>query len=160
MVEDPLYEYWYPLQEWGWDRERCIKEIEKEGLEVPVKSSCFFCPASKTHELREMPEKYLRMIVLMEARAEPRLNKIHGLWSTGCKGTRGGEKKPGSMTAFIRDENLLPVAVIDRIRRSAPTELMTQQSEFAAGRSDFDWHDFLEMFTAEDGVEGACCSCN
>ncbi len=41
-ADDPLYEFWYPLIEWGWDRERCIAEIQREGLPVPPKSSCFF----------------------------------------------------------------------------------------------------------------------
>jgi len=45
------YEYIYPLREWGWDRGRCVEEIVKAGLPVPTKSACFFCPASKPHEL-------------------------------------------------------------------------------------------------------------
>lgn len=45
------YDYWYPLQQWGWDRVRCIEEIEAAGLPVPMKSACFFCPASKKSEV-------------------------------------------------------------------------------------------------------------
>ena len=41
----------YPLQQLGWGREDCIKAILEEGLPVPIKSACFFCPASKYWEL-------------------------------------------------------------------------------------------------------------
>ncbi len=36
--------YSYPLIKWDIDREKCIKIIKKEGLSVPVKSGCYFCP--------------------------------------------------------------------------------------------------------------------
>ena len=39
----------------------------------------------------------------MEDRARPHLTKIEGLWSTGVKGTRGGEKKPGSWRVFLAE---------------------------------------------------------
>lgn len=29
-LEDPKYEYFYPLIEWGWDRERCTEEIRND----------------------------------------------------------------------------------------------------------------------------------
>lgn len=41
----------YPLLEWGWDREACIAAIQREGLPVPPKSACFFCPASTKTEI-------------------------------------------------------------------------------------------------------------
>lgn len=40
--DDPRYQFWYPLIDWGWDRQRCIDEIARAGLPIPVKSSCFF----------------------------------------------------------------------------------------------------------------------
>lgn len=61
-----LYEYRYLLQEWGIDREECIRLIERAGLPVPMKSACFFCPASKKSEivwLRDThPELFARAI--------------------------------------------------------------------------------------------------
>jgi len=45
------YEFWYPLQQLGWTRKECIKAIQAEGLQVPAKSACYFCPASKVWEL-------------------------------------------------------------------------------------------------------------
>jgi len=49
--EDADFLYSYPLQDLGWTREDCIKRIIEEGLEVPIKSACFFCPASQKWEL-------------------------------------------------------------------------------------------------------------
>ncbi|HEY3900847.1 MAG TPA: hypothetical protein VGM54_19710 [Chthoniobacter sp.] len=71
--DDPKNDFWYPLMEWGWDREECMRQIAAAGLPVPPKSACFFCPATKPHELHEMPLDLLRRIVRMEARAMPRL---------------------------------------------------------------------------------------
>lgn len=45
------YDFWYPLQDMGWERSDCIQAIVEEGLQVPVKSACYFCPASKPWEL-------------------------------------------------------------------------------------------------------------
>lgn len=66
------YEYYYPLQEWEIDREECLALIAGAGLPIPMKSACFFCPASKKSEvvwLRDThPELYGRAIA-MEQRA-------------------------------------------------------------------------------------------
>ncbi len=70
---DDRYDYWYPLQEWHWDRTRCVREIVEEGLPVPMKSSCFFCPNMKSHEVDTLPVEKLARIVVMEARAKVRL---------------------------------------------------------------------------------------
>lgn len=43
-LADPKYSKWYPLMEWGWDREACIRAIEEAGLPQPGKSSCFSAP--------------------------------------------------------------------------------------------------------------------
>lgn len=43
-LADPKYSKWYPLMEWGWDREACIRAIEAAGLPQPGKSSCFSAP--------------------------------------------------------------------------------------------------------------------
>lgn len=72
-VEDPLYEYVYSLMLAGWDRTVCEKVIRFVGEEVPAKSACWMCPASQPEELRDHNKKYLRWIVVMEARAMPRL---------------------------------------------------------------------------------------
>ncbi len=73
----------FPLIEWGWDRERCIAEIEAAGLPVPVKSACFHCPASKKSEILWLkanePLQYAKALEL-EIRAHARgLKNIVGL---------------------------------------------------------------------------------
>lgn len=166
-VEDPRYDYWYPLIEIGWDRDRCVDEIRREGLPgwadhtgqtwvlqggVPVKSACYFCPATQPNELHHQKAIYLRYIVIMEARAEPRLEKIQGLWRNGVKGTRTGRPKPGKMTDYIREHQLLPAAEIDYLIANAPQEILDNQAAFATGMEIPEWHDFIEAFTPEDGV--------
>lgn len=68
ITEDKLLRYWYPLLEWKIDREKCLELIESEGLPVPPKSACFFCPSSKKHEVlklrEEHPDLYDRAITM------------------------------------------------------------------------------------------------
>ncbi|MCY1168847.1 hypothetical protein [Sphingomonas echinoides] len=119
-----LYEYQYPLREWHWDREACKARIRLEGLPVPVASSCFFCTGMKPDEVRALPVEQLRLIVLLEARAAPRLRNCEGLWRSTTKGLRGSEARPGAMTTFIRNEALLDPREIDRIIVEAPPDLI------------------------------------
>ena len=72
-MQDPQYDYWYPLIDWGMDREACKEAILHAGLPVPPKSACIMCPAVQPQEVREYRKRYLRLIVIMEARAKPRL---------------------------------------------------------------------------------------
>jgi hypothetical protein len=118
--EDPKYRYIYPLRDWGWDRERCIMEIEREGLPVPVKSACYFCPATKAAELKALPGHQLRAIVIIEARARPHLRTIQGLWRNGSKGVRTGHAIPGRMTDLILSDGLLPAEEVQRLERETP----------------------------------------
>lgn len=64
----PHCDYWYPLQEWGMDREACKALIAREGMIVPEKSCCFFCPAMKKHEILEQkknhPELHARALAM------------------------------------------------------------------------------------------------
>ncbi len=67
---DANFDYAYPLQILGWDRARCIEIItEALGADmVPIKSACFFCPASKIWELYWLaahhPDQLERALVL------------------------------------------------------------------------------------------------
>ena len=124
-IDDPLFDNRYPSREWLWDRSACEDRIRAEGLPVPLKSSCVFCVAMKPPEVRALPGYWLRMIVLIEARAAPRLRTVEGLWRRSTK------SKPGRMTDFIREERLLSEAEIDDIIASAPTSLVRFQ-EMAA----------------------------
>jgi hypothetical protein len=152
-ANDPRYEYWYPLIEWGWDRYRCQLEILKAGLPVPPKSSCFFCPAMKPDEVRDLPRNLLRRIVALEARAKPRLQTIQGLWRNGCKGTRGAEKRPGSITEFIKDESLLSKEEIEAIRRRVPLEIVAAQEAHRDGQAVPSCEEFFCSLEQEGGKE-------
>lgn len=59
---------WYPLIEWQWRRQDCIEAINRHGLPLPGKSSCFFCPAMKFGEIirlkKEHPKYFARAIEL------------------------------------------------------------------------------------------------
>jgi hypothetical protein len=125
---DDRYVYGYPPREMGWLRPDCQARIARAGLPVPPKSSCFMCGAMQPEEVDELPPGLLRRIVLMEARAAPRLQKIEGLWRNGVKGTRGGKAKPGRMTDYIRAKGLLPADEIDAIRELAPAALLHWQA--------------------------------
>ena len=80
--EQKKYQFFYPLYEWGMTRHDCIKTIKEVGLPVPPKSSCFFCPASKPHEIIRLqqthPELFERAIRL-EQNAAKNLHGIRGL---------------------------------------------------------------------------------
>lgn len=124
-IENKLFECRYPLREWGWNRDRCIQRIQEAGVPVPPKSSCFFCGAIRPEEVRALPLWCLRVIVLIEARAAPRLRTVEGLWRRSTK------TKPGRITDFIRAEQLLPSEEIDSIIRHTPAELLRFQDAAA-----------------------------
>ncbi|ABQ71361.1 hypothetical protein Swit_5253 (plasmid) [Rhizorhabdus wittichii RW1] len=124
-IDDPLFECRYPLRDWGWTRARCEARIAQAGLPVPPKSSCFFCGAIEPDEVRALPAWCLRLIVLIEARAAPRLHTVEGLWR------RSTRTRPGRITDFIRAEKLLPQAEISEILRTAPTDLLRFQDAAA-----------------------------
>ena len=136
-AQDARYSYWYPLIEWDWDRERCAQEVEREGLPVPPKSSCFYCPAMKTHEIDALPPDKLRRIVVMEARAKPRLGTVEGLWR---KATRA---RPGSMTEYIREKGLLPAEEVDRLIEQVPLEIVRREQAHARGEAIASWDEFF-----------------
>jgi hypothetical protein len=71
---DADFDYVYPLQLVGWARRDCVGAIAKalgEDL-VPIKSACFFCPASKQWELYWLAANHpelLERALLMERNA-------------------------------------------------------------------------------------------
>lgn len=66
--EDDDFLYAYPLQQLGMTREDCIALIVREGLPVPLKSACYFCPASQKWELWWLagthPDLFMRALEL------------------------------------------------------------------------------------------------
>jgi hypothetical protein len=60
----------YPLLEWDMGRDECVEAIAGAGLAQPGKSSCFFCPNSKSHEILSLPQDLLDRALAMEGNAE------------------------------------------------------------------------------------------
>ena len=82
-LDAEFFTYWYPLaSDWGMDRAACERSIRDAGLPVPMKSSCWFCPASKKHEivwLREHHPELLKRALAIEENAQPNLTSVVGL---------------------------------------------------------------------------------
>jgi hypothetical protein len=81
-LDQHFFAYWYPLMEWGYDRERCKQIIARAGLPVPVKSACFFCPASKKHEIAWLEVHHpdlLERALAIERNAQAKLKSVKGL---------------------------------------------------------------------------------
>lgn len=81
--EDEDFLFVYPLQQLKWAREECIKVIAGEGLQIPIKSACYFCPASKIWELYwlagthpDLFEKSLHMEVVAMTGHHTRFDEI------------------------------------------------------------------------------------
>jgi hypothetical protein len=71
VKQDPngVYENKYPLIEWGWSRKTAKQVIESEGLCLPPKSSCFFCPNMKKGEVLALPDHLKERVIKIEANA-------------------------------------------------------------------------------------------
>jgi 3'-phosphoadenosine 5'-phosphosulfate sulfotransferase (PAPS reductase)/FAD synthetase len=81
--DSPGFKNEFPLQEWGWDREECKRQIAAAGLPIPGKSACFHCPASKKHEIEFLrdthPDLFARALQI-ELKAQVKgLKTIKGL---------------------------------------------------------------------------------
>lgn len=48
----------YPLIDFEWDRIKCLEEIAKEGLPIPAKSACFFCPSTRKNHVTLLNKKH------------------------------------------------------------------------------------------------------
>ena len=107
VTDDERFRFWYPLRDWGWNRGDCEREILAAGLPIPMKSACFFCPASKPDELEWLaathPVLFHRAIAL-EDRARPTLTTIEGLWRRATK------TRPGSWRAWAEARGLVSPA--------------------------------------------------
>lgn len=77
------FENRFPLIDWNWNREDCEREILAAGLPVPIKSSCFFCPAMKKAEVDWLathhPDLTAQALELERLAQERGLRKVKGL---------------------------------------------------------------------------------
>lgn len=86
-MQDTKYRKEYPLIDCGWGREECVAAIQREGLPLPGKYSCFFCPAMKRHEIRTLYHRHRDLFdraIAIEDNAKPNLISVKGLgrdWS-------------------------------------------------------------------------------
>jgi hypothetical protein len=81
-IQDTKYKKDYALINWGWYREDCIEKIVQHGLPKPGKSSCFFCPSMKKHEIKELHRKHpdlLKRAIDIEQNAKENLITVKGL---------------------------------------------------------------------------------
>jgi hypothetical protein len=60
------YTYRFPLREWAWEQIQCESAIKSQGLQVPVKSACFYCPSMRKVEVLQLaythPELFDRAV--------------------------------------------------------------------------------------------------
>jgi len=75
--DDKKYLVQYPLVEWNWGRDECIEAIQRAGLPVPPKSSCFFCPNMRPHEIVALTDEEKERALKIERGAD--LTSIKGL---------------------------------------------------------------------------------
>jgi hypothetical protein len=94
------YDYWYPLIEWGWEREQCVEVVNSAGF-APAKSSCFFCPSMTKPEILQLRDQHpdlLARALEMEANAEGNLLTVKGLgrrfsWTKFIADVNAGDPK-------------------------------------------------------------------
>ena len=105
--DDPRYDHWYPLMDWGWDRDTCRRVIADAGLPVPVKSACWYCPAMKKPELvalaAEHPDLYAKAIALEDRyRAGKHFGSGEGRSTRGL-GRRFSWREHGEQSGLLSD---------------------------------------------------------
>lgn len=95
----PWFTYRFPLIEWGWDRDSCIEAIERAGLPLPGKSACFFCPATKKQEIKQLADEHPDL-----------LDRALHLEGTGLIGSRSakGLGRSWSWKDFLTSEGIFP----------------------------------------------------
>jgi hypothetical protein len=79
IPDDDYYTYRYFLREWGWDREECMRQIAAEGIPMPRKTACWFCPANKQAEVMELRDKHPELFARGLAMEDNARNGKHGL---------------------------------------------------------------------------------
>jgi hypothetical protein len=102
------YEVHYPLQEWGWDRERCGQVILDAGLPLPPKSACFCCPAMKAAEIASLaiedPAAYALAIHLERTYRHGPHFRGDSTWTVVARHRQTGERVAEVVTATTKDE--------------------------------------------------------
>ena len=133
-LADPKYSKWYPLMEWGWDREACIRAIEAAGLPQPGKSSCFFCPSMRAEEIidlnRGMVEALAAAIEFRSEESGSHVRRIHDITYHLLTRTELGRDIPPAdvpqiaLASILHDVGKIavPDAILNKPGRLTPEE--------------------------------------
>ena len=122
-LADRKYSKWYPLMEWGWTRDDCIRQIEAAGLPQPGKSSCFFCPSMKPDEitaLREQHPDLFRRALALEDNARKNLKTAQ-------------QKRLRELEAQLTEEENLEIVRMVKAVRMDNKELTAFLKAYASG---------------------------
>ena len=115
-LQDKKYKKVYALIDCSWYREDCIRVRQEEGLPLPGKSSCFFCPSMKKAEIKALRRKYPELFdraIAIESNAKENLLKVKGLGRNyAWKDWIDWEDSQISMCDFY-DENNIPCSCYD-----------------------------------------------
>ena len=111
-----------------------MDDIARAGLPVPPKSSCFYLSGDETGRSPTVTPR--------AAASDRALGGTSGTAGAGDRGvvahwdprrTWRGEPRPGSITAFIRQERLLPAEELEVLIRMGPSAIVTNQHRFRTG---------------------------
>jgi hypothetical protein len=70
----------YPLIEARWGRSECIAAIDEEKIVRPGKSSCYFCPSTKVHEIKWLSKNHPDLMAkALEIESNAHLTNAKGL---------------------------------------------------------------------------------
>lgn len=116
IKDDTKFRYAYPLRDLGWTREDCITAIKREGLPVPIKSSCFYCGATQKWEVMwyaaSHPDLLQRALRLEDNAKDGKhgLGNVKGLWRkeswrSWCE--RNGIIAPGTYDVIADRDDML-----------------------------------------------------
>jgi hypothetical protein len=81
-LDDKKYQYHYPLINNDIGRDECVEIIKDANLNIPEKSSCFFCPAMKISEILALNRNHKLLMdraLAIEKNAKPNLKTVKGL---------------------------------------------------------------------------------
>jgi hypothetical protein len=135
------WEYWYPLQDWGWDRARCIAEIEEAISSAPPKSSCTYCGAMRRPEVRALPKADLTRALLIEQVAMRGRHKQ--TWGLGAS---------WRWSDFALEEGLVTQRELDKVVSDAK-EIVRIAPKKKGVRDNAD-HPFIQKLPAFSQVKG------
>lgn len=134
LADDREYSYSYPLREAGIKRPDLIRIIDAAGLPQPGKSACYFCPATKGHEIIELGEAHPELLadsLKMEANAELRTQE---------------DRTPGSpwWVKTVAEKTAKAEAKGEVFDEAAWAKKTFAYSTVGLGRN-FSWRDYVEV---------------